>query len=300
MSLSLPSNNQSGLFSQDDYLTTPREPNLFQQIVGQSPMKKKRSRLFYPAGANNSSSSISILRSQSQNANGTSDYHLSIPDAKREDSTDGANFLFTLSQDEINMNSQCSQDFTDRFGQQLKMNGGPDDSLGLDANSQPPFSNLGPSTFVESEMFSRDGFQSKPPYVPFSTLKNNGKNNLLIPQNDNNGKITNGTGHRIRYNKYSSILHPDQPPNELDRQIKIAPPIINPFIFMENSTSRPPPANIWISPYKERSRYLFDFHQEGILGQGISSVVYSARRRLDGAFLPSSLSLVMSCFNLSP
>ena len=39
---------------------------------------------------------------------------------------------------------------------------------------------------------------------------------------------------------------------------------------------------IWISPYKERPRYMMDFDQEGVVGVGNFSNVYKARNRLDG------------------
>ena len=110
------------MHSQDEFLVTPRENNiletpLFNQVV--SPMKKKRGRFGFHGGALNTSLSNitqfsqigSSQTSQISHQNSVGDFRLLIPmDKPRED-------LF-LSQDN---DVQFSQDFTDRFGQQLNM-----------------------------------------------------------------------------------------------------------------------------------------------------------------------------------
>ena len=71
---------------------------------------------------------------------------------------------------------------------------------------------------------------------------------------------------------------------EGEKKIVIAPAVKNPFLPTPPSKSRKAkkPTNIWVQPYKERPRYLSDFEEEGVLGEGSFSVVYAARRRHDG------------------
>lgn len=72
-------------------------------------------------------------------------------------------------------------------------------------------------------------------------------------------------------------------PYESERKITIAPPLRNPFIdTADNDRKVKRSTDIYIAPFKERSRYLSDFDQEGILGEGCGAVVYRARKRLDG------------------
>jgi hypothetical protein len=72
---------------------------------------------------------------------------------------------------------------------------------------------------------------------------------------------------------------------EGEKKIVVAPAVTNPFLPRQNlhNHKAKKPTVIWIQPYKERPRYLSDFEEEGVLGEGSFSVVYAARKRLDGA-----------------
>eukprot|EP00602_Paraphysomonas_sp_CaronLab_P003144 CAMPEP_0185038942 /NCGR_PEP_ID=MMETSP1103-20130426/35221_1 /TAXON_ID=36769 /ORGANISM="Paraphysomonas bandaiensis, Strain Caron Lab Isolate" /LENGTH=556 /DNA_ID=CAMNT_0027577619 /DNA_START=26 /DNA_END=1696 /DNA_ORIENTATION=+ len=68
-----------------------------------------------------------------------------------------------------------------------------------------------------------------------------------------------------------------------EKKITISPAVVNPFLRDgPKSNKHKRPTTIWIQPYKERSRYLTDFEDEGVLGEGTFSVVYRARKRTDG------------------
>jgi len=83
-----------------------------------------------------------------------------------------------------------------------------------------------------------------------------------------------------------------------ERQIFVDPPNMNPFLQQapsSSSSSKTHPSShlqqkqgvgkktvVWISPFKERNRYLVDFEAIKVVGEGAFSLVYSARRRLDG------------------
>lgn len=70
-----------------------------------------------------------------------------------------------------------------------------------------------------------------------------------------------------------------------EKKIVVAPAVTNPFLSPDEARPKRTrkPTTIWIQPYKERPRYLCDFEEEGVLGEGSFSVVYAARKRLDGA-----------------
>lgn len=74
------------------------------------------------------------------------------------------------------------------------------------------------------------------------------------------------------------------PPNTsiTEKKLTIPPPIANPFTGVQPKNTRRH-TTIWLHPYRERPRYLIDFDQEGVLGEGSFSVVYAARKRLDGS-----------------
>ena len=66
-----------------------------------------------------------------------------------------------------------------------------------------------------------------------------------------------------------------------EKQISIAPPLINPFIkALPQKKSKS--MMLWIAPFKERPRTLTDFEILRLLGEGVSSTVHSCRKRLDG------------------
>lgn len=67
------------------------------------------------------------------------------------------------------------------------------------------------------------------------------------------------------------------------RQVVLQPPMPNPFLLKSDDqagrkTKRT--THVWVTPFS--SRYIMDFDEEGIIGEGNFSIVYKARRRLDG------------------
>lgn len=72
-----------------------------------------------------------------------------------------------------------------------------------------------------------------------------------------------------------------------EKKITVAPAITNPFLA-PHLVGRGPykskrPTTIWLQPFRERPRYISDFEEEGIIGEGQFSAVYRARKRTDGA-----------------
>jgi serine/threonine protein kinase len=96
----------------------------------------------------------------------------------------------------------------------------------------------------------------------------------------------------------SSRRHTDGEGGDLSKREKIitlAAPIENPFLPRDDANAfaaaksggvvRPrkgAPQTMWISAFKERSKYVSDFEQIDVLGEGQFSVVCYARKRLDG------------------
>ena len=109
-------------------------------------------------------------------------------------------------------------------------------------------------------------------------------------------------------NSTNSSLKQDS--GEKERLINIPAPMDNPFLQDENTfvslqtllppisacradgsrqplsrsrkSSRRPPQSIYVGAFRERPRYICDFEQLELLGEGTHSVVYRSRRRLDG------------------
>lgn len=79
-------------------------------------------------------------------------------------------------------------------------------------------------------------------------------------------------------------LPPSDPVDE--KKITVSPSVVNPFLTelvgskVSHKSKRP--TTIWLQPYRERPRYIMDFEEEGVMGEGQFSVVYRARKRLDG------------------
>eukprot|EP01033_Poteriospumella_lacustris_P001971 gene1971-1431_t len=143
--------------------------------------------------------------------------------------------------------SQFSQDFTDRLGH-LNMKSSQDDSFMI-----PPM-----ETSTSNDMFSV-------PTAPTS------KGRRL---------------HVLGNSKRSERI-------ETEKQIDLRTPHANPFISRTQestekyfSNMRGPMQKItkmWITAFKERPRYICDFQEIAILGEGTFSSVCCARHRLDGA-----------------
>jgi len=96
-----------------------------------------------------------------------------------------------------------------------------------------------------------------------------------IPIFDNIDHNDNKQNHQQNRNTNNSM----QPLQE--KQISIAPPLVNPFIkHLPQKKSKS--MMLWIAPFKERPRTLTDFEIIRLLGEGVSSTVHSCRKRLDG------------------
>ena len=99
----------------------------------------------------------------------------------------------------------------------------------------------------------------------------------LTPRMPNLHQGGNGHGrHR------SSTVGDNRSPFSDEKTMSIAPAIVNPFVANSRSSKAKGPTTIWLHPYRERPRYIIDFEEEGIIGEGKYSVVYKARKRLDG------------------
>lgn len=184
-----------------------------------------------------------------------------------------------LSQDNSIIGSQFSQDMSDRIDMlSFRGLGGGDGSRSQDDSS--------------ISYLKRPGEDStSAPFIPFSKHIKEAKERNR-PSHENGDKSSSS----------SNV--------ETERQITIPPPIVNPF-FQPLIAEAPPTGvtnphslarqvsiqagqsalggnqqkkgvSIWIAPFKERPRYMSDFDQEGILGEGTFSSVFKARRRLDG------------------
>lgn len=174
--------------------------------------------------------------------------------------------VFQFSQDSCsNSNSQFSQDFTDRFGSfnvrsqygdncTLNLSNSEDSNISFDMNcSSRPTSMRGVLNSVNSS------------HGNGNSMKNNNSNkNITLAQET--------------------------------RQIDIPQPLKNVFVekalyeddaeefanrFGGNGGSRRP-TKMWISAFRERSRYLSDFEEICVLGEGTFSSVFCVRHRLDG------------------
>jgi serine/threonine protein kinase len=92
-------------------------------------------------------------------------------------------------------------------------------------------------------------------------------------------------------------LNRDVPASDKEKLLNLPPTMVNPFLQDENTflslqdgrnapngrkSQRRPTQSVYISAFKERPRCMFDFEQQGLLGEGVHSTVHRASRRLDG------------------
>lgn len=253
----------------DRYLTTPKDHNdnirLFNAVVNidQSPKRKKReAESFYDTTL----PPPPVFSSQlSQSAPGDSNFQLRVPVPTG-----------MYSQDDNNFNSQTDY-FVDRFGRQLSVQSAYEDSR-VDVNTNSNISHL---CYDNQDLMSNDGFQasqcvlSQPP--PLTAHKDAFQ---VFPKHKPAGVGIADTkfNKENQGRKNGNIAMPELEP----REIKVAPPVQNPFLAPEARAAKIGPRSLWVEPYVERSRYFTDFHQEGVVGQGVSSNVYCARNRMDG------------------
>lgn len=173
----------------------------------------------------------------------------SVDNAKENDENDPP--LFYMSQDSMLGSSQFSQDFSDRLCR-------------LNVQSSQD-TNCHDISIVNEDSQSMDGFN-------ISSLKSKD-----IPIFDNIDDSDNKQSHQQNKNSTNSRTLPLQ-----EKQISIAPPLVNPFIKALPQKKSKRPMMLWITPFKERPRTLVDFEIIKLLGEGVSSTVHSARKRLDG------------------
>jgi hypothetical protein len=178
-----------------------------------------------------------------------------VPIEKKDD-LEGPNYLGGMSQDDV-FASQFSQDITNRFGSQLTVREQDDTNIDC-GNSNSNISNL----CYHNESVSNEGFQATISQVPFIPFNNR-------PPFD------------TRLNK-ENRPKPNSNLVEENKEIVIPPPISNPFQSYTKTFPKIKPLSLWVTSFKERSRYLVDFHQLCQLGIGQSSTVFVARKRLDG------------------
>ena len=73
------------------------------------------------------------------------------------------------------------------------------------------------------------------------------------------------------------------PTHDRSRQITLPAVAQNPFQhFSVGRFAGQPPQNMWISAFKPWPRFTWDFESQGVLGEGVQSLVYCARKRVDG------------------
>lgn len=152
----------------------------------------------------------------------------------------------SMSQDSNSL-SQFSQDFSERLGQ-LSMRPTQEDFLGTAEDSLPAF--------------------DKFPVPALPSAKPSQRNNKTI-----------------NTLKRASSIEPEM-------QIDLRPVHNNPFLNKETHPVEQyfqkyfyipkRPLKLWIGAYKERSRYITDFEELTVLGEGTFSAVYSVRHRVDG------------------
>lgn len=147
--------------------------------------------------------------------------------------------------------SQFSQDVVDRLGQ-MNVRGSQEDLNFM-------------ATIDEASNSSCDNFT-----IPTAPTSKRGKLHLLPP-----------TAKKLSQTRL-----------ETEKQIDIRPINSNPFVQATMPTTEAYFHNVhgvmrkmtklWISAFKERSRYLTEFEELTLLGEGTFSAVYCARHRLDG------------------
>lgn len=73
---------------------------------------------------------------------------------------------------------------------------------------------------------------------------------------------------------------------EKERQISLPTAIVNPFLTCSGDNTRGPAKAqlMWVSAFRSWPRFQYDFETQGILGEGVQSVVYCAKRRVDGCY----------------
>ena len=172
--------------------------------------------------------------------------------------------VFQFSQDSCsNSNSQFSQDFTDRFG-----------SFNVRSQYNGDNGILNLSTSEDSNI-SIDGFN-----IPSVSSRPTSMRMFTAP-----------SGGSSKNNISSSFAQ------ETERQIDIPPALKNIFVeraaydddteefasrFSGNNSLARKATKMWISAFRERSRYLSDFEEICLLGEGTFSSVFCVRHRLDG------------------
>jgi hypothetical protein len=165
--------------------------------------------------------------------------------------------MFQLSQDSTSF-SHFSQDFTDRMGHMSVKSSQDNSTHSILINEESTVSNM-----------SADGFSK--PFLPSSKLL---INKAVKPVNS----------------KSVSLFSRVTSKNENEMQIDVPQPIKNIFLKSASNIYKdinvPIPtkkqSKLWISAFKERSRFVTDYEELGMLGVGNFSTVHCMRHRVDG------------------
>eukprot|EP01038_Epipyxis_sp_PR26KG_P014740 gene14740-19813_t len=158
-----------------------------------------------------------------------------------------ASLLFQMSQDSCDRFSQFSQDCTDRL-----------DQMHFRGND---------SGYHEENCMSQDGFAI--PLAPRFNAPNSGRKYSNVAANPFN-----------KSSLFNRVLS-----GENEKQIDLPPSIKNIFLKEDNAIAAAGngrTAKLWISAFKERPRFITDFEELHMLGEGHFSTVYCVRNRLDG------------------
>lgn len=229
----------------DDFESTPRGHPAFTNHNDSSPIRKKGKVYSFVSKMLNQNSNMSA--------------------------SDAGPSAFNLSQDSSAAFSQFSQDFTDRMG---ALQCGDVSNLSQDVVSRGSASQPFPGSIQHEKTCTGNGTLYK------------AKTTKYLSSSANCGGDTD---------YISSESSKDQHSNGQEKEINIPMPIKNAFIHDANTHNElyvrylsycfghpRPLQKAWISPFKERPRFLMEFEELFVLGEGTFSSVSCVRHRLDG------------------
>lgn len=155
---------------------------------------------------------------------------------------------------------------------------------------------------IDEPSFSNDGFQISGTHGSSSTHSNsagtNSNGSFQLPRNfgvDRFDLMNKGTNVNNKVNGGDSLAQPSKPLGssssgngadtkaiEKERQITLPAATQNPFLPKLTNAITAKPQHMWISAFKQWSRYSWDFEVQCLLGEGVQSLVYCAKKRVDG------------------
>jgi len=106
---------------------------------------------------------------------------------------------------------------------------------------------------------------------------------LAFPPSRLGGGGNGGGGGGIAASASAPPAATSDPTHDRSRQITLPAVAQNPFQqSWPGRFAGQPPQNMWISAFKPWPRFTWDFESQGVLGEGVQSLVYCARKRVDG------------------